>query len=322
MKRPQHTACFMDALNDKHTATNIAIFIVLTLIGVHLFSSIPDHYRPEWLQKNRPLNPEQLDQVHKLFDIYVINLDRDPERLQRFQERMTKNNLAFTRIAGVDGTRLNRSELVASQTITAAFNDIATPGEIGCVLSHKAVWTTAKSSQKPYIVVLEDDLMVKENLARQLWELSQYINKYQFDLLLLGRDTSTNLACRLQLLKPHMCVYHDNNVYPQFEPGPQNWHRIIQPPYSGSTFAYLIPKAKLDRMLHAYRFPLKSIADREYWNPEHQLRIKAVEPAWYLWESHESAYGDSRTLYHDPKKPLRSDKTTQYTESTISKTAT
>lgn len=289
----------MDALKSKHIPTNIAILLLIALIIAHLFSGIPDHFRPTWLQKNPPLTAQQLTKVNAFFDIYVINLDRDPGRLARFRERMDKNHLTFIRIAGIDGKQLDRQTLVNKQTITPAFNEIATPGEIGCILSHKAVWTNASTSTKPYIVVLEDDLMIKDDFARQLWELTHYIDQYQFDLLLLGRDTSTNLACQLKLLKPHMCIYHETNLYPQFEPGPQNWHRIIQPPYSGSTFAYLVPKVKLKRMLHAYRTPLQSIADREYWNPEHQLRIKAVHPAWYLWENHESAYGDSRTLYHE-----------------------
>ena len=280
-------------------AISLLIIILLLLIADFLISLIPDPHLPNILKKNPPLSTKQKNLVSSKFDIFVINLDRDHQRLHRFTQRMHKTNLPFQRFSAIDGKKLNPKQLIKDEKISPSFAKIATPGEIGCALSHITLWKKAQQSTKPYIVIFEDDLMLESKLSNQLLKLSLYIDHYDFDLLLLGRDLTTLQQCKSKQLPPHMCKYHTSNIHPQKEPHFLNWNKIITPPYSGSTFAYIIPKKKIPKLLAAHKLPIKSIADREYWNPKHQLKIRAVNPTWYQWKDHESAYGSSRTLYHD-----------------------
>lgn len=273
---------------------NLLIITISATILLDITKRLPDEYLPNQIKKVPLLSHQQLSNIHETFDIYVINLEYDHARLKRFTQRMQTNQLSFTRFKGMDGRRLNRNDLVKRKIITKKFNQIATPGEIGCAMSHVTLWELAKQSKKPYVIVFEDDIMIQENLGWHLHQLSHYINHDHFDLLLLGRDQGTQKACQLNKLKPHMCHFYRTNIFPKQEPSRFETRKIITPPYSGGTFAYVINTKSIAKLIKAHH-PINNIADREYWNPEHQLDIKAVHPIWFTWHDHESAYGDSRT---------------------------
>jgi len=273
---------------------NLLITAISAIILLDIIKYLPDEYLPNPIKKIPLLSEQQLSNIHETFDIYVINLEYDHARLQRFTQRMGDNKLSFTRFKGIDGRTLNRNNMIKNKIITKSFDQIATPGEVGCAMSHVTLWDLAQQSKKPYIIVFEDDIMIQKNLGWRLHQLSHYIKQYQFDLLLLGRDQGTQKACQLGKLKPHMCHFYHNNVFPREEPSRFETRKIITPPYSGGTFAYIINTKSIPRLIKTHH-PINNIADREYWNPEHQLDIKAVHPIWFTWHDHESAYGDSRT---------------------------
>src|ERR1700676_1063892 len=72
--------------------------------------------------------------------IYVINLDRDHERMRLFSE--TNGHLVeFVRFAAVDGRESDRAALQQGGIIKAdlTYNN----GQLGCALSHIALWRFA-----------------------------------------------------------------------------------------------------------------------------------------------------------------------------------
>ena len=234
-----------------HRALNCAIALLLFIAAEFSFRSTPDHYRPNALRRIPKLSKRQLTMLHDTFAIYVINLDKDTARLARFSARMQRNQLKFNRIAGIDGHQLNKQTCTKNHTISENFKKIATPGEIGCALAHRNAWKIAQSGTQPYAIFFEDDLMIDDALSYKLYQLAQYINKEDFDLLLLGRDLSTQPLCNTNKLPAHMCIYHDTNIYPKEEPSGVITKKIISPPYSGSAIAYIVPHARLQRLLHA-----------------------------------------------------------------------
>ena len=173
---------------------NLLITAISAIILLDIIKYLPDEYLPNPI-KIPLLSEQQLSNIHETFDIYVINLEYDHARLQRFTQRMGDNKLSFTRFKGIDGRTLNRNNMIKNKIITKSFDQIATPGEVGCAMSHVTLWDLAQQSKKPYIIVFEDDIMIQKNLGWRLHQLSHYIKQYQFDLLLLGRD---------QALKKHV----------------------------------------------------------------------------------------------------------------------
>lgn len=97
--------------------------------------------------------------------IFVLNLDRVPDRRTAMLERLAALGLEGEIISAIDGKQLNASDLPAG-TETAL-----SPGEIGCYLSHIGAWETIIARRLPYAIVLEDDVVLKSSLMNVVEEV-------------------------------------------------------------------------------------------------------------------------------------------------------
>lgn len=94
------------------------------------------------------------------FPVYVINLDRSPQRLAHITRHLGEHGLPFTRITAVDGAELAAD--VDGYDPERARRNYFVPmheGEIACFLSHRRAWKTfLEESDAPFCLVLEDDV--------------------------------------------------------------------------------------------------------------------------------------------------------------------
>jgi glycosyl transferase family 25 len=91
--------------------------------------------------------------------VYVINLDRDHERLQTFTA--TNGHAAsFIRFSAIDGRAADRPALERDGII--ASNLTYNNGQLGCALSHLALWRSAVA-EKRVLTVVEDDAILAPN---------------------------------------------------------------------------------------------------------------------------------------------------------------
>ena len=88
--------------------------------------------------------------------IYVINLDRRPDRLAEFIERSgLRQNIDFHRFAAVDGSKLQYSQELHDLFIPNTFK--SNPGMMGCNLSHMKLWQHIAQTKNELHFILEDD---------------------------------------------------------------------------------------------------------------------------------------------------------------------
>ena len=97
-------------------------------------------------------------------DTYVINLDRSEDRLREFRRR-NSHMPDIHRFSAVDGSTIDREELIESNTFTSGLP--YTDGAVGAALSHMFFWEAAKA-ENAVITVCEDDAI----FHRQFPELS------------------------------------------------------------------------------------------------------------------------------------------------------
>lgn len=87
------------------------------------------------------------------FDIYVINLDKDTDRLKRITKNL--NSTIFKRIPGIYG---EHEDFVNNPDIFYTSRYLVPKSTIGGTLSHRlAMKTFLAESDKPCVVILEDD---------------------------------------------------------------------------------------------------------------------------------------------------------------------
>ena len=100
--------------------------------------------------------------------IYIINLDRSPERLEYMKSQFLKYSLDFNRLPAVDGAELSKSELDnyknESKYSLLHYASLSN-GEIGCSLSQKISWNLASKSRHRATVILEDDAKISDKFS-------------------------------------------------------------------------------------------------------------------------------------------------------------
>ena len=101
--------------------------------------------------------------------IYCINLDRSEDRLRHMTGVFAGLGLGFTRVAAVDGGALSEADL--SIYGGRALHPL-TKGEIGCFLSHAALWQRIATGEDPFAAIFEDDIHVSRHLADFLNDIS------------------------------------------------------------------------------------------------------------------------------------------------------
>lgn len=90
--------------------------------------------------------------------IFVINLERRPDRLESIATRLNMLGLEFERVQAFDGMNNSVKHLV-SWPKAILFNYLQRPslGVIGCYQSHRLVFQKIVKDKIPQALVLEDD---------------------------------------------------------------------------------------------------------------------------------------------------------------------
>lgn len=111
--------------------------------------------------------------------VFLVNLDRNPERLAFMDEQLGRLGIRYERVSAVDG-RLLTTEEKKSQTnqIRAFFalNRMLLDGEIGCALSHLSIYRRMREKGLDCALVLEDDVVLEANFIEVCNEALKFID--------------------------------------------------------------------------------------------------------------------------------------------------
>lgn len=91
-----------------------------------------------------------------MINTYIINMEKDVEKRESILTRLSSyNGLKVNVFSAVVGKDLSNTEL--TKFTAQEFRDKATITEIGCALSHNAVYKHIIQQNVPYALILEDD---------------------------------------------------------------------------------------------------------------------------------------------------------------------
>lgn len=95
-------------------------------------------------------------------DAYVINLDRQTERLRWMERNMGEARIAFRRVRAVDATRL-KPDFIAR--LTKDNSHKLTRFDVAAIMSHRKAWRALLRSSAPHCMVFEDDIHIGHGMA-------------------------------------------------------------------------------------------------------------------------------------------------------------
>lgn len=115
-----------------------------------------------------------LRDMSTLPQIYVINMDRSTDRLQRISTQLAREGLEFIRIPGVDmaGRDPGAEGLYSPRKAQRVFGRDLTSGEVGCYLGHLAALRAVVAGNADRALVLEDDAEIPAGFAEDLANLT------------------------------------------------------------------------------------------------------------------------------------------------------
>lgn len=91
-------------------------------------------------------------------DVFVINLDRSPERWHDLSTRAKAAGFQPVRFAAIDGQDLPAADLARLRALQSGSYPALGARELGCFLSHHALWQAHLASGKNWVLILEDDV--------------------------------------------------------------------------------------------------------------------------------------------------------------------
>jgi len=117
--------------------------------------------------------------------VYVINLDRSPERLEDFKQSFEPLGLDVVRVAAVDGKELTLPHPDCDPESYRRYHGAHIgKGVIGCYLSHIKALRQFLESDEETALICEDDVAAKPELAQILSEVLSF--KKHWDMLRLN----------------------------------------------------------------------------------------------------------------------------------------
>ena len=119
--------------------------------------------------------------INRICDkVYVINLEKEKERLKAFDTQMSKNRIKYERFNAVLGAKVLKDE-----RLTDYCNTFCTDGMKGCALSHRSIWEDVVKKGYQNVLICEDDAMISDNFDRDFQNCYYHIPK-DYDVLYLG----------------------------------------------------------------------------------------------------------------------------------------
>jgi GR25 family glycosyltransferase involved in LPS biosynthesis len=114
--------------------------------------------------------------------IYVINLERRPERLIKFVKQNNTEMMSYNVFNGVDGKSLQPNGKIQKIFETGDYN--FRRGIVGCAYSHLKIWSEFLKGGGKYCIVLEDDVKLCKQFLQKTFHLIK-AHRNEFDILFL-----------------------------------------------------------------------------------------------------------------------------------------
>lgn len=129
--------------------------------------------------------------MNDISNIYIINLDKDKDRLQNIKEQCNKQNLKEPiRIAGVYGKKLTYKE--RNEAASYMYSKIGSKSAIGCAMSHIKAWKTMVDNGDKNAIFLEDDAVLNSKFKEYFEKIYPTIPK-DFNIVYLGCTVGCNI---------------------------------------------------------------------------------------------------------------------------------
>ena len=135
---------------------------------------------------------------------FVINLNRNHERLEFMRSQLTRLGIDFERFPAIYGKELSpeiRARDFAKKRSLIAAKKRLSDAEIGVALSHLGCYKRMIEAKTPYALILEDDVVIAEEIHETLSRVTKFLNCDEPQVVVLsgyGVENAERLAPQIR----------------------------------------------------------------------------------------------------------------------------
>ncbi len=96
--------------------------------------------------------------------VYIVNLERRPDRLQRLGGRLDSMGVEWQRIPALDAQQTTEAELGAVISAEGPLGRLGN-ADRACTISHMRAWEALLATNAPFALVLEDDIYLAHDVV-------------------------------------------------------------------------------------------------------------------------------------------------------------
>ena len=207
--------------------------------------------------------------IHKPFaqgidDIYVINLDRRKDRMEKLYKNNPSLELSVERISAVEGKKLQLTPQIAR--LFRPHDFLWKKAIMGCALSHLGLWWRL-ANEKPEIksyLILEDDAKLSPDWEARWAQAAPHVPE-NYDIIYLGGILPPNRDAfeqHKQKLNPYFSRVAPNQIFGQKEPNRY---------FHWCAYAYVLSKQGAEKVLKLMN------AHDGYWTSADHMLCNHVE---------------------------------------------
>lgn len=224
--------------------------------------------------------------MNQTLPIFCINLDRSKDRWLKIKDQeLTLNGPKIERIPAVDGSIMDKGELIKQNKITPLCYNICSAGMIGCWLSHLKIWKKIVNEKIPLSVVIEDDAEFPTDYKNKIKNLMPFIPE-NADIVLLGCAAGCRESEDLNLLEKSLGLLYKPRDFATI-----NQEIIIPRMFIGS-YAYLITFQGAQKCINLFSKAHYHIDHEISRNPNINLYAVRKKDEWFKT----TAFSNSSTL--------------------------
>lgn len=143
--------------------------------------------------------------------IFLINLDRSPQRLANSVSQFNTYQLPFTRIKATDGANLSQREIDKHYCNVLNKKNYHYPlskGQIGCYISHRKAWQAIVDQKLDYALIFEDDFTLTSDIHTAIKSIDDLDIKWQLIKLSAYKERKRKVLFQKPLDTVHSLVVH------------------------------------------------------------------------------------------------------------------
>lgn len=231
--------------NSSKLIDNILIILLIIIFSIIIMKVFKDNNNFKETNNNIIESFENSDEIGNqiLNNIYCINLERSKDRWNNITNIANKEGLKLIRFEAVDGKKLNPMEIKnkCSDDYYKSIMNSNNFGNIGCYLSHLNLWKQLKLNKIDYALIIEDDIIFKDNFKKKLKKNLEEIPE-NWDIIFLGltRPCGSNLNKNIYKISDGKCN-KDN----------------------GGLFAYIVNVKNIDKIIKIADTPINKMIDHK-----------------------------------------------------------